>query len=374
MVALPVIQEERPIHGPFAPDHHCDRQRPQRTLRSRPGAEDSMKTTTDVTAALHDAAMATGFSGIIRVDRPGAEAFAQAYGFADRARRLAMTTASRFVVASVGKGFTALSVGALIDDGVLSLDSPVRPFLGGDLPLIDDAVTIEHLMAHTSGIGDYIDESTGSITDYVIDRPLHELDTTEAFIPVLDGRPQASAPGEKFAYCNSGFVVLALIAERASGVPFHDLVQRRVFAPAGMTASGYPRTDDMPGDLSVGYLGDDDDRTNILHLPVRGNGDGGAVTTAADLRSFWGALFEHRIVSERTLAALTEAQHAVDSEHMRYARGFWRGWDSAAVMLEGYDAGVSARTWFDPNSGVTGSIIANTSDGAWPVVGAVEWP
>lgn len=328
----------------------------------------------EMSAALHEAAVTTGFSGVIRIDRPGEETFVQAYGLADRARGLPMTADGRFGVASVGKGFTAVVVGALIDDGILSLDSAVRPFLGDDLALIDDAVTIEHLLAHTSGIGDYIDETSGEITDYVIDRPLHELDTTEAFVPLLDGRPPVSVPGEKFAYCNSGFVVLALIAERASGVPFHELVQRRVFAPSGMAASGYPRTDDMPGDLAVGYLGDDDDRTNILHLPVRGNGDGGAVTTAADLRSFWQALFAHRLVSERTLAALTEAVHVVDGEHMRYGRGFWRGWDSPLVMLEGYDAGVSARTWFDPESGATGSIIANTSDGAWPVVGAVEWP
>lgn len=333
-----------------------------------------MTTAEDLSTALHEAAEATGFGGVIRIDRPGEETFARAYGFADRARRLPMTTDSRFGVASVGKGFTALALGTLIDEGVLSIESRVRPFLGDDLPLIDDAITIEHLLAHTSGIGDYIDETSGSIMDYVIEGPLHVLHTTEAFVPLLDGRPQVTAPGDKFAYCNSGFVVLALVSERASGVPFHELVQRRVFAPAEMTASGYPRTDDMPGDLAVGYLGDDDDRTNVLHLPVRGNGDGGAVTTAADLHSFWSALFAHRIVSERTLAALTDAQHFVDGEHMRYARGFWRGWDTATVMLEGYDAGVSARTWFDPDSAVTGTIIANTSDGAWPVVGAVDWP
>jgi CubicO group peptidase (beta-lactamase class C family) len=327
----------------------------------------------DTTTALHDAALDAGFSGVIRVDAPDAEPFARAYGSADRARGIPMTVDSRCLVASIGKGFTALAVGALIDDGVLALDTPVRPLLGDDLPLVDDAVTVDHLLSHTSGIGDYIDETTGSITDYVIDRPLHELDSTEAFIPVLDGHPQVSTPGERFAYCNSGFVLLALIAERASSVPFHELVQQKVFSPAGMTSSGYPRTDDMPGDLALGYLGDTDDRTNVLHLPVRGNGDGGAATTARDLHSFWVALFAHRIVSERTLRTLTEPLHSVDDEEMRYGRGFWRGWESETVLLEGYDAGVSGRTWHDPVSGVTGTVIANSSEGAWPVLGAIEW-
>lgn len=332
-----------------------------------------MTTAIDIASALDEAAVRTGFSGVIRVDRPDAESFSRAYGMADRAHGLPLTTESRCTVASISKGFTALAVGALLDDGVFELDSPVRPLLGADLPLIDDAVTVGQLLAHTSGIGDYIDETTGSITDYVLTRPPHELDRTEAFVPMLDGRPQVSAPGTQFAYCNSGFVVLALIAERASGVPFHDLVQHRVFDPAGMSASCYPRTDDMPGDLALGYLGDEDDRTNVLHLPVRGSGDGGAATTTADLAAFWKALFADRIVSGPTRTALTEARHAVDGDHMRYARGFWRGWDSGRVLLEGYDAGVSARTWHDPDSGETGSVIANTSNGAWPVLEAVEW-
>nr|WP_201471064.1 serine hydrolase domain-containing protein [Microbacterium hydrocarbonoxydans] len=327
---------------------------------------------TDIASALHGAAREHGFSGVIRVDRRDEEPSAEAYGLADRAHRIPATVDTRFGVASVGKGFTALAVGSLIEDGILSLDARVRPLLGDDLPLIDDAVTVEHLLSHTSGIGDYIDESSGSITDYVIDGPLHALDNTEAFVPVLDGRPQVSSPGSRFAYCNSGFVVLALIAERASSVPFHDLIDRRVVSPAGMSATGFPRTDDAPGDMAVGYLGDDDDRTNVLHLPVRGSGDGGIVTTAADLAGFWSALFSHRIVSARTLSMLTEPLRSVDDEHMRYSRGFWRGWESDAVILEGYDAGVSARTWHDPASGVTATVIANTSDGAWPVLSATD--
>lgn len=329
---------------------------------------------TAVALALHEAAEANGFSGVIRVDRPGEEPFARGYGLADRAHGLPMAAESRCGVASIAKGFTAVTIGALVDDGTLALDDLVRPFLGDDLPLVDDAVTVEHLLSHTSGIGDYIDESSGSITDYVIERPLHELDNTEAFVPVLDGRPQVSAPGSRFAYCNSGFVLLALVAERASKTPFHELVQERVFAPAGMASSGYPRTDDMPGDLALGYLGDTDDRTNVLHLPVRGSGDGGAATTAADLHAFWTALFDHRIVSAQMLAVLTEPLNEVEDENMRYARGFWRGWESGTVILEGYDAGVSARTWHDPESSVTGTVIANASDGAWPVLEAVDWP
>ena len=64
--------------------------------------------------------------------------------------------------------------------------------------------------------------------------PVHELATTEQYLPVLDGHPTVSPPGERFAYNNGGYVVLALLAERASGVDFHELVRTLVCEPAGM--------------------------------------------------------------------------------------------------------------------------------------------
>ncbi|WP_411556736.1 serine hydrolase domain-containing protein [Plantibacter sp. MPB07] len=328
----------------------------------------------NVASALHDAALSSNFSGVIRLDHPDEQPWTHAYGFADRAREQEMTVDHRCVLASVSKGFTALAIGSLIDRGLLTLETLVRPILDQDLPLVDDSVTIGHLLAHTSGIGDYIDEAEGEVSDYVFDRPVHLFDNTTSFLPVLDGRPHLSAPGEQFRYCNSGFVVLALIAERVSGKSYHDLVQETVFASAGMDSSGFPRTDEIDGDTALGYIEESGYRTNVLHLPLRGSGDGGAVSTVADLAAFWSALFDGRIVSQSTLRALIEPLHPVEAEHMRYGRGFWRAWTSELVMLEGYDAGVSARTWYDPESGASGSIIANTSEGAWPLVGAIDWP
>ena len=87
-------------------------------------------------------------------------------------------------------------------------------------------MTVEHLLAHRSGIGDYLDEdAVESVDDYVLPVPVHRLATTEDYLQVLDGHPQAFPPGERFAYNNGGFVVLALIAERAAGAPFPDLVE-----------------------------------------------------------------------------------------------------------------------------------------------------
>lgn len=333
----------------------------------RPDTPEGLATT------LHEAATGSDFSGVIRVDHEGRLVAERGYGLADRAHGTAATVQHRFGVASISKGFTALAIGALIDDGALSLATPARQVLGPDLPAIDGAVTVGHLLSHTSGIGDYIDETAGEITDHVLEVPVHTLADAEDFLPVLDGRPQVSAPGAEFAYNNSGFVVLALIAQRISGLPFQELVGRAVFAPAGMTRSSYPRTDEPEADVAPGYLRASGLRTNALHLPVRGSGDGGAVTTAGDLAAFWTALTSHRIVSAGTLGALLEPLSRVEEEQMRYARGFWRGMTSQLLILEGYDAGVSGRTWHDPATGLTATVLANHSEAAWPVLESIDW-
>jgi CubicO group peptidase (beta-lactamase class C family) len=106
-------------------------------------------------AALDAEAERTAFSGVVRVDRLGAAELAKAYGLADRAHGIPNTFDTRFMLASVAKGFTALAVMSLVADGTLLLSTTARSVLGGDLPLIADDVTVEHLLAHRSGIGDY---------------------------------------------------------------------------------------------------------------------------------------------------------------------------------------------------------------------------
>lgn len=103
-------------------------------------------------------AAATGFDGAVRIDGDEHVELAKAYGMAHRGLQIANTIDTQFAIASGVKGMTALAVVSLIADGALELSTPARAVLGDDLPLIDDAVTVEHLLSHRSGIGDYLDE------------------------------------------------------------------------------------------------------------------------------------------------------------------------------------------------------------------------
>jgi CubicO group peptidase (beta-lactamase class C family) len=311
----------------------------------------------------------TAFSGVVRVDSAERVELEKAYGLAHRGWEIPNEVDTRFAIASGTKGLTALAVASLIDEGRLALSTPARSLLGEDLPLIGDDVTVEHLLSHRSGIGDYLDEEVEhDLSEYLMPVPVHELATTEDYLAVLAGHPPKFAPGARFAYCNSGYVVLAVLAERAGEAPFHDLVQRRVCEPAGMRDTAFLRSDELPARTALGYLEIDGAwRTNVFHLPVRGSGDGGIYTTAADASALWRAFFAGRIVPEDLVRELVRPRSDVPRQSMRYGLGFWLHASTDVVLLEGCDAGVSFRTAHDPRSGSTHTVVSNTTDGAWPL-------
>ena len=319
--------------------------------------------------AIDSVAERSGFAGVVSVGRGGEIEFSKAYGLADRAHQVPNTVGTLFAIASGTKGLTALTVVSLASDGALGLATAARSVLGQDLPLIGDDVTVEHLLAHRSGIGDYLDEEAGhQVSDYVLTVPAHTLADTEQYLAVLSGHSAKFSAGERFSYCNSGYVVLALIAERVSGVPFHQLVQERVCAPAGMGDTAFLRSDELPGRAALGYLPiEGTSRTNVFHLPVAGSGDGGIYSAAADITAFWRALFTNQIVPAGWVAEMVRPRSDVLAESMRYGLGFWLSRHGGTVMLEGLDAGVSFRSVHDPSSALTHTVISNSSDGAWPI-------
>jgi CubicO group peptidase (beta-lactamase class C family) len=324
----------------------------------------------DVGEAIEDLARTTGFSGVVRVDEDGGPRYVGAFGAADRRFDVPITPNTRFGTASAVKGFTALTVVSLIEDGDLTFDTTARSLLGDDLPLISDEVTVAHLLEHCSGIGDHWDEEDPDLdfSDYVLPVPVHALVATDDYLPVLAPLPPKFPPGTRFSYCNAGYVVLALLAERATGRDFHGLVLERVCEPAGLRDTAWLRSDELEATAAVGYLDATGLRTNVLHLPVVGTGDGGIYTTVADVHALWGALFAGRIVSREAVADMVAPRNYDPGEKMRYGRGFWLHETRDVVVLDGCDAGVSFSTAHDPSGSCTYTVIANTTEGAWPLV------
>lgn len=319
---------------------------------------------------LEELAITADFSGVARVQYRGEVVSEFACGHADRANGRVNNLETRFGVASGAKPLTALTIMSLVESGQLALDTTVRSVVAGDLPNVDQAVTIDHLLTHRSGVGDYLDEEAiGDIDDYLLGRlSAHILETVSDYLPLLNAHEQQRMPGERFAYNNSGFVMLSLVIETLAG-SFHRAVRDRVLSTAGMPEAGFFRSDDLPANTALGYL--ENGRSNVFHLPVIGTGDGGVFLTLEDTVVFWDALFTGRIVSLESVAAMT-AEVSVHDETRSYGKGFWLGPGADHVWIEGMDAGVSFQSGVFRDADVRYSVLSNTSSGAWPLVAAIR--
>lgn len=320
----------------------------------------------DAFSQLEPDALAHDFSGVVRVQRGGEVIVEFACGYSDRANERVNNLETRFAVASGTKALTALTIMSMVDSAALTLDTPLRSVVPGDLPRVDEAVTIDHLLTHRSGVGDYLDEDAlDDVDDHVLGAlSAHTLETARDYLPLLNAHEQRSAPGELFAYNNSGFVMLSLVIEATTG-SYHEAVRDHVLTPAAMPDAGFFRTDDLPANTALGYL--TNGRSNVFHLPVIGMGDGGAFLTLDDTAAFWDAFLSGGIVSLENVAAMTAEVSAYDDSRS-YGRGFWLGPGADHVWIEGMDAGVSFQSGVFRDTDVRYSVLSNTSSGAWPLV------
>lgn len=181
-----------------------------------------------IDALMHDYDAPDGPGASVVVVRDGAVVFRKSYGVADLEERVAATPATNYRLASVTKQFTAASILLLAERGALSVDDPIRRFLP-ELPPYADAITIRHLLTHTSGLVDYEDVIPAGTA-----KQLRDFDVLEL---VAQQRATLFPPGTKYQYSNSGYALLAMIVQRASGKTFARFLEENIFSPLRMNAT-----------------------------------------------------------------------------------------------------------------------------------------
>ncbi|MCC6650926.1 MAG: beta-lactamase family protein [Candidatus Eisenbacteria bacterium] len=321
-------------------------------------------------AELVDRIAAEGrFSGSVCLMRNGEALVSRAWGEADREAHTPNSDTTRFGIASVGKMFTAVAIAQLAEAGKLQIEDRAAKFVPGWLPPGAESVTIAQLLTHTSGLGDYL----GGVVN---DRSGRSFDALEDYRRFAVESPIAFAPGSAFQYSNTGYVVLGAILEKVSGLPWHDWVNDRVLAAAGMTHSDAKRDGHRPrGPIATGYHLSEEGvwgRTDTLRA---GNGTpaGGGEATAKDLARFGTALFEGRLVTPAMLARMTEPRVAMAGTGKQYGYGteIVSGREGRSIFgHEGGFPGVGASLEVYLPEGYVLAVLSNTTGGAAPVADA----
>jgi D-alanyl-D-alanine carboxypeptidase len=190
------------------------------------------------------AAIAEGVPGLSIAVRKGDLTFARAYGLFDREAGIPARTDTVFSTGSLTKQFTAAAIVRLEDQGKLSIDDKARKFL----PELDgrfDAITIRHLLHHTSGVREYVTQLT-SVTD---------PKTRQEIFAMITGAGPLFPAGSRFEYSNSGYYLLGVIIERASAQTYEQFVRDTFFTPMGLSTSFSGETAPPPRGYTVSPAG-----------------------------------------------------------------------------------------------------------------------
>lgn len=247
----------------------------------------------------------------VLVVRDGKAVVRHSYGLADLEERIAATPATNYRLASLTKPFTAAAILLLAEDGRLRLDDRVCEWLPA-LPEAVAFVTIHHLLTHTSGLIDYEGVIPKSMT-----AQLRDADVLE----VLEAQDRTYfMPGMSYRYSNSGYALLALIVERASGEGFASFMRSRIFAPLGMHATvaheegvstvahrafGYSKT-------AAGWSRTDQNATSAVL------GDGGIHSSIDDLAKWDAAPYDDRLLRRESLRLAFAAATPTDDPSVTY--------------------------------------------------------
>lgn len=328
-----------------------------------------------LTVLLDASLEAHAFSGVVSIRHQGQTLYQRAAGYADRSNRIANKLDTRFGIASGTKLFTALAIGKLIAAQKLSLSTRLQDCLALDFPRYSPDITIRHLLTHTSGIPDYYDEE--KVTDFdhfFLSRPWYELRGPRDYLPLFPDEPMKFPPGARFSYSNGGYILLGLVIEEVTGLPYRHYVEQAIFQATGMQRSGYFAFDQLPEGTALGYIEEAGGwRTNIYNLPVVGASDGGAYTTADDLAILWKAFWENEILPQDLVEVYTTPymKAETEGEDTYYGHGLWintKPGGQPEVYIIGIDAGVSFRSSVKRATDLQVTVLSNTTEGAWPVL------
>ena len=300
-------------------------------------------------------------AGGISIQAGGITLVDRTFGFADSARTRRIGPSTRFNLGSGGKMFTATAIARLEETGKLSFTdtlASVLPAVAGQA--FARKVTIAQLLSHTSGIREFWTDE--------YERHWHELRRLSDYLPYILKVGTSSAPGTRFEYSNSNYILLGLVLEAVTGKSYDDVLTELIFKPASMRNTGlFPFSD---RDTTQAQRLSRDPKGGWRTAPhgYRGSSAGGALSTTDDMRRFAEAFFRGEIVSHAMAQELTKTKTSgLPDSPMAYGYGFEPAGSGPTRSFGhgGIAAGVNFELRHFPASGITLIMFSNQDNGAY---------
>lgn len=291
----------------------------------------------------------SGFSGETLVARGHDILFEKAFGKADVEHGVALTSEMPMRIGSLTKPITAVAVMHAVEEKKLQLDAPICKFLS-KCPRAWQAVTIDHLLSHTSGLPDLfqklpavpVEQTTGEV-DKVLDTPA--------------AKPIAAA-GSKYSYNNFGYILLGYALEKVYAKPYPEIMQALVFVPAGMKHATYDYPDRIIPNRVRGYISRNGTLYNTKDDPAAYSA-GGLLLSSSDLFHFERALFDGKLLASETRDLLFQPPAG---------QNYGRGWQVAKIFgrqvyqHNGETHGASASFVYVPSEHLWMHVLSNIED------------
>lgn len=287
----------------------------------------------------------------VAVIRDGKVTKAAGYGLANVELNVPASPQTVFQIQSITKTFTSTAILMLMEEGKLDLEDPVGKHLEGT-PDSWKPITLRHLLSHTSGIKDFINEPTASLRIDV---------TEEEVLKATAPRPLNFAPGEKYAYSNTNYHLLAMIIRKLTGKSYGDFLKERIFVPLGMTDTRIVSLKALIANRASGYVWNGRELRNGDYIAesILGYGGGGIVSTVADMAKWATALDGERLLKKSTVEKAWKPQKLNGGGESNYGLGWGLG-------------SVNGRRWVGHSgahaTGFTSSLVKYRDDGLAVVV------
>jgi len=238
------------------------------------------------------------FTGSVLVARDGKVALSKGYGLANVELDVRNTPQTKFRLGSITKQFTATAILLLQERGKLSVTDPICKYF--DIcPAAWSELTIHHLLSHTGGVPNFT-----NFPDYMPKMMMRV--TTQEMIARFKDKPLDFKPGEKWSYSNSGYFLLGAIIEKASGESYESFLQKNIFDPLKMTATGYDHFETILKNRATGYSMIMGKLSNSAFLDMTQPYSAGSLySTVEDLFAWNEALYSGKVLSAKSFELMT---------------------------------------------------------------------